>query len=252
MKEKKYPMYFIVLALFFFANTFIIQADIISEHYSLIKKKHYKKRYYKRHRRHKRHKTVILSDSKKLQIALQYLGIYYGKINGDMNSFDTHNAIQQFQKSHQVSPTGLVNQTLKDYLFYIYNVSILAKYLDYHGKDKIFNGKKYQAALKIHGVYPNKIDGIMGNATKKAFLAYKQKTALDSKNPTLSHEEKIILVNSAKALLKEQQTDFHSEKNTKILETERDELSDYNRSIPLKITSFTKMLIQNTKEITDR
>ena len=217
MKTKKFPIHFIILAILFFVSTLEIQADIMSEHYSIIKKKRYKKRYYKKS---KKNKTVVLSNSKKWQIALSYLGFYHGKINGNMNSFDTHHAIKQFQQAHQVSVTGLPNQAQKGYLSYIYKISTIAKYLNYEGKNKRSNGKKYQAALKVHSVYHDKIDGAIGKGTKKSILAYKYKIGLDTQDSALSNEEKKALVNSAKVLLTAQQTDFKLTEDSPIIQTE--------------------------------
>ena len=212
MKLKKYSIRFTILAAIFFASTLGTQASVIGDHYSIIKKKRYKKRY---RRKSRKSKTVVLSEQKKWQTALAHLGYYHGDINGNIHSFDTHNAIVKFQKAHQVPTTGSPSQELKDYLSYIYSISSISKYLYYEGEDKRSNGKKYQAALKVHGFYHSEIDGVMGSGTKESILAYKQKTGVNSQDSALSYEEKSMLVNSAKERLKEQQSSFQFKRDTK-------------------------------------
>lgn len=250
MKQTKYSLSIIILATVFFANTLESQADILSEHYQIIKKKKSKKRYYKKR------KKIVLSDPKKWQTGLTYLGYYNGAINGNMNSFDTHQAISQFQKAHQFLVSGLLNREQKDYLFYVYNVSTIDTYLNYKGTNKKSNGKRYQAALKVHGVYTDEIDGLIGKGTKKSIVSYKQKVGLSSSNSKLTDTEKEELIYSAKKLLEEQKIVFQYKEDRKTLQDEnttmttiaQDNLQENSPTIDQETTLVFVEKNQNTIE----
>jgi peptidoglycan hydrolase-like protein with peptidoglycan-binding domain len=225
MYMKKHPFFSIVLAGIFLAGSVEAYADLISEHYSIIKKKRYKKRRYHRKHRHKKHRTkkktatsavggataiYTLTQEQQWQTALHWLGFYKGETDGNLYSFDTHKAIADFQKMQGVKSTGFLDEESKAYLSYIYNVSVLGGYLGYTGTDEKRRTQKYQTALKILGFYHGKIDGVIGENTKKTILDYKMKYGLSTDGADLSDREKYTLIERAKKKLTEEYRAFRS------------------------------------------
>jgi len=138
---------------------------------------------------------------KEMQEVLKGAGLYLGSTDGTM-SRDMRTAIKEFQKTHGLKPTGMVDKTTyvallkeKDKLKNRAKESSEAKPSELEkdddalieSKSKIQDEimgyrlkskermKQVQAALKKAGFYNGEIDGKMGPQTKAAIMAF-QKT----------------------------------------------------------------------------
>ena len=152
------------------------------------------------HKKHHRsHRSRTISDEEKWQTALKFLGYYHGKIDGDLFTPESFDAIKRFQEKREVIATGFLEDEYKSYLSYIYDVIAMKKTLDYQGKNRKKNRKKIQAALSLEGVYTGRIDGVMGKKSKASILSYKRKMDMNtSEGPSLSDEEKRTLIEDAR------------------------------------------------------
>ena len=167
---------------------------------------------HKRH--HRRHHHYRISDEKKWQTALQFLGYYQGKIDGDLYTTESFNAINAFQHKRQELATGFLEEQYKTYLSHIYQLLRLQEYLEYRGKNRRKNRQKIQAALTIEGYYSGKIDGAMGRRSKRSILLYQN--SLDSNataSSKLDPEEKTRLVEDAVFSIEKQLAAIKDEEN---------------------------------------
>lgn len=128
--------------------------------------KHYRHRHY--------HKDHRVSHEVKWQLALQYLGYYHGKINGDLLTPESYQAVETFQHTYQGLASGFLDERFKPYLSDIYVQLDMQKNISYEGINKQKNVKKLQSALQIMGFYDGKIDGLMGEKSKNAIKQYVQ------------------------------------------------------------------------------
>jgi len=242
MYPGKTSIFLIIFSIVFTITTIELKADLISEHYQIIKKKRYKKhRYHRKHRRkkHKKKKVaaatagtaVVLSQEQQWQEALKWLGLYQGERDGNLYSFDTHKAIEAFQTQQGLNTTGFLDERSKAYLSYIYNISVLSNHLNYTGRDEKMLAKKYQTALKVLGFYHGKVDGVIGKETEKVIQRYKQAYGLDASTSDLSEAEKYTLVEEAKTKLSQEYRTFKSE-NILSDEVHRNTPSSINNNIP--------------------
>jgi len=138
-----------------------------------------------------------LSEEAQWQTALQFLGYYQGKIDGDLYTEKSFNAITAFHVKHKEIATGFLEEADKRYLSEIYSMVSLNRYLTYSGKSKRKNKQKLQAALKLESFYDGKIDGHFGKKSKQAFVRYK--TTLE--NNTTDMTDQLIkerLIDNAK------------------------------------------------------
>lgn len=124
------------------------------------------KRHYHRHYKHAVH---TVSKEKQWQYALKFLGYYHGKIDGDLLTQPSYNAIEAFQRDHQEFATGLLENRYKPYLSDIYKEIALQKEIAYVGKNKERLIRKKQAVLYVLGYYHGKIDGKFGAKSKAAW-----------------------------------------------------------------------------------
>ena len=167
-------------------------------------------RRHRKHRKHTKHKKVVTQKKKapvvkklsftpqmKIQTALVALGFYNGRIDGEVNSYETRSAIKELNKKFGISNSASLKPEEKDALIYLGTLFKFDRNLIAKGSNKITKGKKLQTALKIHGVYNSKIDGLIGSGTKKAIIAYKEKYNLSS-GSKLDFEEEYQLISSAK------------------------------------------------------
>ena len=161
--------------------------------------RHHKKRRHKKKRKKvaKKPKVQLLTPEKKLQIALTSLGFYHGKIDGEVNSYETRSAIKELNKAFGISNSASLKPEEKDALIYLGTLLHFDRALIAKGSDKVTKGKKLQTALKIHGVYSSKIDGLVGKGTKTAIKEWKLKRNL-TPSGNLDFEEEYQLINSAK------------------------------------------------------
>ena len=132
----------------------------------------------------------------KIQESLVALGFYSGKIDGDLNSYETRAAFKKLNTSYGIASDSSISQSVKDQLDYLYNLFELNKYLNAEGTSKRIKGKRLQSALKVYGAYHSKIDGIIGNGTRKAIAVYRMDQGMVP-GTSLSADEKYELISSA-------------------------------------------------------
>ena len=172
---------------------------------------HRSHRYRPHHRVHRKHKkrvkkrhvapvhAPVMTDEKRIQKALTSLGFYHGPIDGVINSFETRSAIKEMNKAYEIGNTSYMSPQERDALIYLGTLLQFDRYLISQGTDSKSKGKRIQTALKIHGFYHGKIDGVVGRGTRSAITAYKQAKGLGSSSQ-LGYEEEYRLINSAKEI----------------------------------------------------
>ncbi|WP_373034162.1 peptidoglycan-binding protein, partial [Sulfurovum sp.] len=139
------------------------------------------------------------TDQMKIQKALASLGFYRGKLDGEVNSFETRSAIREMNKAYEISDNASLKPEAKDALIFLGTLFEFDRYLISSDTDKRSKGKKIQTALKIHGFYFSKIDGVVGSGTRNSIAQYKASKGLSS-GGSLDFEEEYQLVSSAKAM----------------------------------------------------
>jgi len=154
-----------------------------------------------RHKRHRRKKTKSaslknLSDEKKIQKSLAVLGFYHGAIDGEVNGFETRQAIKAMNIAYRHEDTAFLNRTVKDTLVYLANLYQFDQYLHLKRKDKKTKNIKLQTALKIFAFYDGKIDAVVGKGMRESIRRYKQEKGL-SPGEVLDFEEEYQLISLA-------------------------------------------------------
>lgn len=147
----------------------------------------------------KRYVAPQKSDEMKIQKALASLGFYRGKIDGEVNSFETRSAIKEMNIAYKIGNNASLKPEAKDALIFLGTLFEFDRNLISSGTDKRSKGKKIQTALKIHGFYFSKIDGIVGSGTRNSIAHYKGAKGLSS-GSSLDFEEEYQLVSSAKQM----------------------------------------------------
>ena len=169
------------------------------------------------HRKKYRHHRK-LSDAAQWQTALQFLGYYKGKVDGDLYTRSTFDAVTLFHFKHGEVDVGFLEEEDKKYLSEVYRILELNRYVSYEGKVKRKNNQKLQAALALHSFYTGKIDGQFGTESKNAFDRYKAAFAERTEHRTDAEIEKSLLANarsmSKKALERVKKDCFDPEKYT--------------------------------------
>ena len=156
----------------------------------------------RKHKKRKKSKKVVkkipqMSDQMKIQKALMALGFYNGKLDGEVNSFETRSAIKELNKKYGIGNTASLKPEVKDTLIYLGTLFNLDRTLIASSKDEKTKAKKIQAALKVHGFYHDKIDGLIGKGTRSCISKYKESKGL-TPNGKLDFEEEYQLISSAK------------------------------------------------------
>jgi len=162
-----------------------------------VRKKHRKRRAKKKVAKKVVKKLPKFTDEMKIQKALMALGFYNGKLDGEVNSFETRSAIKELNKKYGIGNTASLKPEVKDTLIYLGTLFNLDRTLIASGTDKKTKGKKIQAALKVHGFYHDKIDGLIGKGTRASIAKYKAQNGM-SANGKLDFEEEYQLISSAK------------------------------------------------------
>ena len=114
-----------------------------------------------------------MTDEKRIQKALSSLGFYRGRIDGEVNSFETRSAIKDMNIAYEISSSASLKPEAKDTLIFLGTLFELDRYMIARNNDKRTKSKKIQAALKIHGYYHGKIDGAIGKGTRGSIAEYK-------------------------------------------------------------------------------
>jgi len=124
------------------------------------------------HKKHVRKSTIRISDEMKIQKALAGMGFYHGKIDGEVNSFETRTAIKELNTAYGIGNSAALKPEEKDTLIYLGTLFIFDRYLIARGSDNRTKGKRIQTALKVLGFYHGKIDGAIGPGTRSAIAEY--------------------------------------------------------------------------------
>jgi peptidoglycan hydrolase-like protein with peptidoglycan-binding domain len=138
-----------------------------------------------------------VTDQMKIQKALAGLGFYHGKIDGEVNSFETRTAIKELNKAYGIGNTAALKPEEKDTLIYLGTLFMFDRYLIARGDDKRTRGKRIQTALKVLGFYHGKIDGAVGSGTRRAIAEYQMANGLGSSSK-LDFESEYQLISSAR------------------------------------------------------
>ena len=154
------------------------------------------------HVKHKSHKKRYVhrdTPEMKIQRALASLGFYRGRIDGEINSFETRSAIKDLNIGYGISNSASLLPEEKNSLVFLGTLFDFDRHLISRSNDKRSKGKKIQTALKIQGFYFSKIDGAVGPGTRRSIAEYKASTGQSYGN-ALDFEEEYQLVSSAKAM----------------------------------------------------
>ena len=164
--------------------------------------RHHKKRHRKKRHRKKSHKKVavpVINDEKKIQMALTSMGFYRGKIDGEINSYETRSAIKMMNTTYGFGNNAFLSPQVKDSLIYLGDLFKFDRTLISKGSDKKTKSIKIQSALKILGFYNGKVDGLIGSGTKRSIAEYKSSNGMAA-NGKLDFEEEYRLIAKAKEI----------------------------------------------------
>jgi len=156
-------------------------------------------RHYRPVKKYKKYVAPKNTPEMKIQKALTSLGFYRGRIDGEINSFETRTAIKNMNTAYEIGTSASLKPEARDALVFLGTLFEFDRYLISRGTDKRSKGKKIQTALKIHGFYFSKIDGVVGSGTRQAIAQYKTAKGL-SYGSSLDFEEEYQLVSSAKQM----------------------------------------------------
>ncbi len=168
-----------------------VQQQRVVHRKKTVKKKTVKKKTVKKKSPYKT-PAPVMTPEKKIQKALAALGFYKGSIDGEINTYETRSAIKAMNNAYERGNTATLDPKAKETLIYLGDLFILDRYLAASGNDKITKNKRLQAALKVLGVYHDKIDGAVGPATRRAIEEY------TGGSSTLDFESEYRLIESAK------------------------------------------------------
>jgi len=141
--------------------------------------------------------AVRMTDERRIQKALSGLGFYRGRIDGQVNSFETRSAIKDMNIAYGISNTASLTPEVKDTLIFLGTLFIFDRQLIANNKGNRAKNKKLQVALKIHGYYHGGIDGAIGRGTRGSIGQYKLDNGM-SRGNALDFEEEYQLISSAK------------------------------------------------------
>ena len=165
------------------------------------RRKHHKKRHKKKHKKVAAKKAIapIITNEKKIQIALTGLGFYKGKIDGEINSYETRSAIKSMNAAYGLGNNAFLSPQVKDSLIYLGDLFKFDRTLISKGSDKKTKGIKIQSALKVLGFYNGKVDGLIGSGTKRSIAEYKSANGMAA-NGSLDFEEEYRLITKAQEI----------------------------------------------------
>jgi len=165
--------------------------------------------YHKKNKPQKRYRTVKKrhvapairhnTSEMKIQKSLKALGFYRGQIDGEVNSYETRSAIRSMNMAYNLGNNASLSLNSKDALIYLGNLFTFDRILISNNNTRRAKGKKIQAALKIHGFYFDKIDGVIGAGTRRNILDYKRAKGLYG-GANLGFEEEYQLISTAKQM----------------------------------------------------
>ena len=155
--------------------------------------------HHKVHRKHrKRHVAIpVMTNEKRIQQSLTSLGFYHGRIDGQINSFETRTAIKDMNIAYGISNDASLHQNVRDTLIYLGTLFEFDRYLIGANSTNRAKNKKVQVALKIHGYYHSGIDGALGRGSRNAIREYQMGVGLPATG-ALDYEAEYQLISSAK------------------------------------------------------
>jgi len=136
------------------------------------------------------------SEEEKLQQVLSSLGYYHGLIDGDLNSFETRNAIKTLNRTAGNGSKILLDPQSRATLLYLWDLFRFDQNLKKRGDDEKIRGIRIQTALKVTGFYHDNIDGLTGSVTRSGIRAYRESRGL-GEGETLNESEEKRLVQEA-------------------------------------------------------
>ena len=164
---------------------------------------YYQRKYHRKEtvRPEKRYRYVPprMTDEKRIQKALEGLGFYHGRIDGAVNSYATRSAIKKMNIAFGVGSTSSLDTKASNNLIFLGTQFILDGHLIAAGDSRQIKYKKIQAALRIHGFYHARIDGIRGDETRRAISEYKRDRGLPY-GSSLNYEDEYQLISNAKKI----------------------------------------------------
>ena len=128
-------------------------------------------------------------EEEKLQRVLSSLGYYHGLIDGDLNSFETRNAIKALNRVAGNGSKILLDPQSKATLLYLWELFYFDQNLKKRGDNEKLRVTKIQTALKITGFYHDNIDGLIGSVTRNSIRTYRQNRGLGEGESLNSSEE---------------------------------------------------------------
>jgi len=171
-------------------------------YYGSSKQVRHRKRVKHRAKKRRTHRAPIvarMTDEKRIQKALTSLGFYKGKLDGEVNSFETRSAIKAMNVAYGISNNASLLPQVKDTLIYLGTLFEFDRALIASGNDRRTKGRKIQTALKIHGFYHDKVDGAIGRGTRACIANYKREK-LNASGTALDFEEEYQLISTAKVM----------------------------------------------------
>jgi len=157
------------------------------------------RKHYRAPKKKKSHAAPRNTPEMKIQRALTSLGFYRGRIDGEVNSFETRSAIKEMNMAYEIGNSASLKPEARDALIFLGTLFAFDRNLIARGTDRKTKGRKIQTALKIHGFYFSKIDGVVGRGTRSAIAEYKAAKGL-SYGSSLDFEEEYQLISSAKKM----------------------------------------------------
>jgi len=151
-------------------------------------------------RKHKKRHVApvpVMTDEKRIQQSLTSLGFYHGRIDGQINSFETRNAIKDMNIAYGIGNDASLRQEVRDTLIYLGTLFEFDRYLIAGNTNNRAKNKKIQVALKIHGYYHSSIDGAIGRGSRNAIREYQMGSGLAATG-ALDYESEYQLISSSK------------------------------------------------------
>lgn len=145
----------------------------------------------------KRNHAPKMTDAMRVQKSLSSLGFYRGKIDGQVNSFETRSAIKKMNIAYGISNGSSLKPEAKDTLIFLGTLFGFDRHLISTSNNKRNKNRKIQVGLKLHGYYQGNIDGAIGKGTRGSIAQYKSDNGMKYSG-SLDFEEEYQLISSAK------------------------------------------------------
>jgi len=162
-------------------------------------KQRHKKQRHKKRTSAKRNYAPKVTDEMRIQKSLSSLGFYRGRIDGQVNSFETRSAIKKMNIAYGISNSASLKSEAKDTLIFLGTLFEFDRHLISSNNAKRAKNRKIQVGLKLHGYYQGNIDGAIGEKTRGSIAQYKADNGM-TYSGTLDFEEEYQLISTAKVI----------------------------------------------------